>query len=67
MRCIAQHEDALCELSHSIRSSSSLSRAASKELRTILDNLPSHDYLHDLEAVEALVYLPSSGPAGSTE
>jgi hypothetical protein len=61
IRCIAQYEDALCELSHELKGARSLSVEASKELRGILGKIPSHDYLIDLESVKAI--LPEPAPS----
>ena len=55
MRCIAQYEDALCELSHELRNAGALSSAATEELRDILEKIPSHDYLVDLDSVRAIL------------
>jgi hypothetical protein len=54
MRCIAQYEDVLCELSHEIRTAGRVSNQASAELRSIVNNLPSEDYMHDLNSVRAI-------------
>ena len=59
MRCIAQYEDALCELSHGLKGASALSAEASEELRHILEKIPSHDYVVDLEAVKAILPVAS--------
>ncbi len=58
MRCITQHEDALCELSHEVKRSGILTPVAGKELRGILSKIPSHDYVHDLDAVAASLSMP---------
>jgi hypothetical protein len=55
MRCIAQYEDALCEISHELKGARSLSVEARKKLRALLEELPSHDYLADIEAVGAIL------------
>jgi hypothetical protein len=59
IRCVAQYEDALCELSHELKGSAALSAEASEELRDILKQIPSHDYLLDLESVRAILVSPS--------
>jgi hypothetical protein len=59
MRCITQYEDALCELSHELKGASALSPEASEELRDILEKIPSHDYLIDLESVRAILAEPT--------
>ena len=55
MRCIAQYEDALCELSRELRNAGALSPAATEELREILEKIPSHDYLVDLDSARAIL------------
>jgi hypothetical protein len=50
MRCIAQYEDTLCELSHQVKRTGDLSPEISDELREILEQIPSHDYVLDLDA-----------------
>jgi hypothetical protein len=55
MRCIAQYEDVLCELSHEIRTAGRVSNQANAELRSsIVSNLPSKDYMYDLNSVRAI-------------
>jgi hypothetical protein len=54
MRCIAQYEDVLCELSHEIRTADRVSNQANAELRSIVSNLPSEDYMYDLNSVRAI-------------
>ena len=54
MRCIAQYADVLCELSHEIRTAGGVSNQASAELRSIVNNLPSEDGMHDLNSVRAI-------------
>ena len=56
MRCIAQHEDALCTLLHQLRQAGSLSPDLREELRTLLDELPSDEYLRDLDTLAALLH-----------
>jgi hypothetical protein len=58
MRCIAQYEDALCELSHELKGDGALSEEANSELHDILEKIPSHDYLVDLESVRATLAEP---------
>jgi hypothetical protein len=53
MRCIAQYEDVLCELSHEVKRTGDLSPGISNELHEILEKIPSHDYVLDLEAARA--------------
>jgi hypothetical protein len=66
MRCITQYEDALCSLSHELKGTGTFSEEASEELRDILEKIPSHDYLVDLDAVrDILTEYQSSNHAGS--
>ncbi len=51
IRCIAQYEDALCELSHDAKRTGGLTPEHGDELRQILDRIPYHDYVLDLDAV----------------
>ena len=53
MRCIAQYEDALCGLSHEVKRAGAFSPEISDEVREILEKIPSHDYVMDLDAVRA--------------
>jgi hypothetical protein len=53
MRCIAQYEDALCGLSHEVKQAGAFSPEISDEVREILEKIPSHDYVMDLDAVRA--------------
>ncbi len=58
LRCIAQYEDVLCELSHEVRRTGRLSPETSQELSAILDKMPSDGYLLDLEAVRTALVMP---------
>lgn len=60
MRCIAQYEDALCELSHEMRQAGDFSPEISDEVRGILEKIPSHDYVMDLDALRAALAEPES-------
>jgi hypothetical protein len=64
MRCIAQYEDALCGLSHEVKRAGAFSPEISDEVREILDKIPSHDYVMDLDAVRAA--LSGSKPSKKT-
>ena len=55
VRCIAQHEDALCELSHEVQQSGQLSEETKVALDALLKKIPSHEYAHDLDAVTVLL------------
>lgn len=57
VRCIAQHEDAICELLHESRHNPASSRLAA-QLHSLLDDLPAHEYLYDLEAVRDILGQP---------
>ena len=65
VRCIAQYEDVLCEITHEMKQSSKLSPRLSRELYAILDKIPSHAYVSDLNAVrEILLDTPISAKSG---
>jgi hypothetical protein len=55
IRCIAQHEDAVCELLHDVQHNSHASGKIATELLSLLDDLPSRDYLDDIEAVRDIL------------
>ncbi len=65
VRCIAQYEDALCELSHEVRQSGRLSRQTRGVLDALLKKIPSQDYVHDLDAVTDLL-ADAPQPASAT-
>ena len=65
VRCIAQHEDALCELSHEVKQSGVLSEETKLALDTLLKKLPSQEYVHDFDAVTVLL-ASSARQASST-
>lgn len=69
MRCITQYEDALCELAHELKKSRALSEETSEELRDLLEKIPSHDFLMELESLKAAlpVSVPSSKPEKSAK
>ena len=68
VRCIAQYEDVLCEITHEMKQSSELSPRLSRELDEILDKMPSHVYVSDLNAVrEILLDTPISVKSGSKD
>jgi hypothetical protein len=67
MRCITQFEDALCELSHELEGTNGLSPEAGQELRDILEKIPSHDYLIDLESVRAMLAAPAPPKRSSSK
>jgi hypothetical protein len=60
IRCIAQYEDALCGLSHELKRTGDLSPEISDELREILEKIPSHDYVLDLDAVRVILIEPQT-------
>ena len=62
MRCIAQYEDRLCELSHELKQEGGLSAEISDEVRGILDKVPSHEYMLDLDAVRTALVEPQQSP-----
>ncbi len=53
LRTIAQCEDQLCTLMHHLRTRGKLSSTLSAELHEILDEMPSREYLQDLESLRA--------------
>ncbi len=55
VRCIAQHEDALCELSHEVKQSGVLSDETRLALDVLLKKIPAQEYVHDLDAVTILL------------
>lgn len=67
VRCIAQHEDALCELSHEVKQSGFLSEETRLALDVLLKKIPAQDYVHDLDAVSTLLAgSPRPTSSGST-
>lgn len=64
MRCIAQHEDALCELSHELKQAGDLSPEIRDELRNLLDKIPSQEFVLDLDAVRGALVV--SQPSASS-
>lgn len=67
MRCITQYEDALCELAHELKGTRGLSPEACEKLRDILEKIPSHDYLADLESVRAILAEPAPQKRSSSK
>jgi hypothetical protein len=65
MRRITQYEDALCELSHELKKSRVLSQEIRGELRDLLERIPSHDFIMDLESLKET--LPASVPPTNSE
>lgn len=51
LRAIAQREDQLCVLMHHMRTSGKLNAILATELHEILEEIPAHAYLDDLEAL----------------
>lgn len=66
LRAIAQREDQLCVLMHHLRTSGKLNAAMSGELHEILDEIPTQEYLHDLDALRAALQTEVSGPGSGT-
>ncbi len=58
MRCIGERENALCEMLHELESSIGVSDQQAMELSSILEHLPSHDYLDDLRSLTDLLDQP---------
>lgn len=76
MRSIERHEEQLCTILHDINLSSGLTTHVTAELHSLLDELPSHVYQADLDAVrEALtaantsseITAPQTPPLRQTE
>ena len=63
MRCIRQYEDALCEFSHESKGKMSLPAAMRGELSAILEKIPSHDYIDDLEMLKDMLASPRPSKA----
>jgi hypothetical protein len=55
IRCIAQHEDALCELLHELHHTTIAQAKFIAELRDLLEDIPAHDYVDDLDAVRDIL------------
>ncbi len=55
IRCIAQYEDALCELSHEVKNVDTPSAKMNDEVRRILEKLPSHDYMLDVDSIKDIL------------
>ena len=51
MRAIARHEDQLCTLMTEIRTSGLVNETLDQDLRDLLEQMPAHEYLDDVEAV----------------
>jgi hypothetical protein len=60
VRCIAQQEDALCEFLYEANHTTGLPSALAKELRNLLDQMPSYDYLDDFHALSDILGQPRS-------
>ena len=51
MRAIARHEDQLCTVMTEIRTSGLVNETLDQDLRDLLEQMPAHEYLDDVEAV----------------
>jgi hypothetical protein len=60
VRTIAHFEDSLCVLLEHVRSSGELRPDAARELSDLLERLPAHLYLQDLEALRHALPAPTS-------
>ena len=65
MHAIERYEDQLCALMHEIQTSGALTAVVSDELRDLLEQIPSEEYQHDLNAVRDVLEPPASKPATS--
>ncbi len=55
VRCIAQYEDVLCEITHEAKRTGELSPKLNRELGKLLDKIPSEAYVSDLNAVRTVL------------
>lgn len=69
MRAIERHEEQLCGIMTEIRLSGGVTASLDEELRDLLEQMPAHEYLEDIDAVrqalgpEILVADPAGIPA----
>jgi hypothetical protein len=63
MRCIAQHEDALCELLHEAQHGAA-SSSLKGELLMLVNDLPTYDYLDDLDGLRDMLGQARTTPGG---
>jgi hypothetical protein len=61
LRCIAQYEDALCEVLHELQQEGP-SAKMNEEIASLLDDIPAQDYLDDLESARACLSQPPRHP-----
>ena len=67
MRCITQHEDALCELLHEAQHGAASGRLRG-ELVTLIEDLPTYDYVDDLDRLrDMLGRAPTTVRAGRNQ
>jgi len=67
MRCITQHEDALCELLHEAQHGAAPGRLRG-ELVTLVEELPTYDYVDDLDRLrDMLGQVPTTVRAGKNQ
>jgi len=62
VRCIAQHEDALCELLHDLRHSGASAHLCG-ELLALADDLPAYDYASELDELRDMLGKAAPDPA----
>ncbi len=55
MHQIERYEERLCSMQDAIKRSGKVSAALLRDLQSVLEEIPSEDYLHDLEAVRDLI------------
>lgn len=65
LRAIAQREDQLCTVMHHLRTSGKLTPALNAELHEILQEIPTQEYMHDIDALRASL-LSLEGGGGKT-
>ena len=51
MRAIERHEEQLCGIMTEIRLNGSMTAGLDEELRDLLEQMPAHEYLEDMDAV----------------
>ena len=67
MRVIERHEEQLCVVMTEIRNEGAVSAATRKELKALLEELPSDAYQTDLDAVGAALAAAASSKQESTD
>lgn len=63
LRAIAEREDQLCTVMHHLRTFGKLTPALAGELHEILEEIPTREYLHDIDALRASLSTVEGGGA----